>query len=107
MPSYDRLAQIHWRSGAACDCAGPPLAGRANDGHCGGPAADILGQDIAANVYYYRTQSCQCSGGAKYSRTYHGSGTRGWRYHAINVMLDRRRLRFHDTQSVAEPPRGR
>jgi hypothetical protein len=98
----DNMAQIHWRSGAACDGAGT-----AHHGHCGAPAADILGQDIAANVYYYRTQSCQCSGGAKYSRTYHGSCTRGWRCHAINVMLDRHRLRFHDTPSVAEAPRVR
>ena len=30
---------------------GAPLAGRANHGHCGASAADIVCQDISANVY--------------------------------------------------------
>jgi hypothetical protein len=35
----------------ACDC------GRmANHGHCGASAADILGQDRSANVYWIRRQ---------------------------------------------------
>jgi hypothetical protein len=39
--------------GVACPSAGTctMLAGRANHGHCGASAADILGQDISAKVY--------------------------------------------------------
>ena len=36
---------------SACDCAGPPLARRANHEHCGALVADILCQDSSANVY--------------------------------------------------------
>jgi hypothetical protein len=40
-------------AGVTCPSAGTctMLAGRANHGHCGASAADILGQDISAKVY--------------------------------------------------------
>jgi hypothetical protein len=47
---------VQMMAGVACDCAGTPLAGRPNLykhflAHCDAAAADILGQDVSANLY--------------------------------------------------------